>query len=456
VQSKKIFTFSKIVFVLVIFDLFGLAAQTMPVQSFRQEAAKAGESDLQGVPAGLVAEEWGQITRAITLDFEQQAYLKASNAQDGDWFGFSVAISGDTLVVGAMFEDSSAGAAYVFTRSGTAWTQQDYLKASTSGASDYFGWAVAISGDTLVVGAHQEDSSATDAGAAYVFTRSGSTWTQQGNALKASNAGAGDKFGFSVAISGDTIAVGAPFEDSSDGSNEADNNATEAGAAYVFTRSGTAWTQQDYLKASTPGASDYFGFSVAISGDTLVVGAPYEDSSAGAAYVYVPNGSGWDQEAYLKASSPGAGNYFGESVAISGDTVVVGAYGEDSSAGAAYVFVPNGSGWDQERLTAANAEVDDYFGESVAISGDTVVVGASYEDSGVGAAYVFVRSESTWAQQGEGLTASNAGADDYFGDSVAISGDTLVVGAWGKDSIVGAAYVFEKEIFYYIFPFFTR
>jgi len=446
-----------------------------------------------------------------TLALAQQAYLKASNTGLGDELGYSVAISGDALVVGAYREDSSAtgingdqadnsaadsGAVYVFTRSGDTWSQQAYLKASNTEADDWFGWSVAISGDTLVVGAPREgsnatgingdqaDNSADGSGAAYVFTRSGGTWSQQAY-LKASNTGAGDEFGHSVAISGDTLVVGARGEDSiATGVNgdQADTSAGNFGAAYVFTRSGSTWSQQAYLKASNTGASDDFGWSVAISGDTLVVGAHREDSSAtgvdgnqadnnalnsGAAYVFTRSGSTWSQQAYLKASNTGEFDGFASSVAISGDTLVVGAFGEGSgatgvngdqaddsaeSSGAAYVFTRSGSTWSQQAyLKASNnsaVSATFTFGSSVAISGDTLVVGAPGEGSSAtgingdqadtsagnsGAAYVFTRSGSTWSQQAY-LKASNTGAIDRFGESVAFSGDTLVVGAHGEGS----------------------
>jgi hypothetical protein len=437
----------------------------------------------------------------ITIDpIAQQAYLKASNTGAGDQFGYSVAISGDTVVVGAWNEDSNAtgvngtqsdnsasaaGAAYVFVRSSGTWTQQAYLKASNTGAGDNFGYSVAISGDTVVVGAQNEasnatgvngtqsDNSASAAGAAYVFVRSSGLWTQQAY-LKASNTGAGDNFGYSVAISGDTVVAGAYFE----GSNatgvtgsQSDNSATRAGAAYVFVRSSGTWSQQAYLKASNTEANDFFGRSVSISGDTVVVGANRESSNAtgvngtesnnsaassGAAYVSVRSSGTWSQQAYLKASNAEAYDQLGWSVAISGDTVVVGALGEAgdatggqsnnsaSYAGAAYVFVRSSGTWTQQAyLKASNAEANDYFSYSVAISGDTVVAGAYQEASNAtgvngtqsdnstfvaGAAYVFVRSSGTWPQQAY-LKASNTGEFDYFGQSVAISGDTVVVGA---------------------------
>ena len=466
------------------------------------------------------------------VTWSQQAYLKASQVSASDTFGRSVAVSGDTMVVGAPFEDSStpgindtadesassAGAAYVFVRSGVTWSQQAYLKASQVTANDQFGVSVAVSGDTVVVGAPQEDSSSTsingtpnesapNAGAAYVFVRSGVAWSQQAY-LKPSleslgYAGADDQFGNSVAVSGDTVVVGADREDSSTpGINSTpDELATSAGAAYVFVRSGVTWSQQAYLKASQVSAADQFGISVAVSGDTVVVGALNEDSStpgingtpnegatnAGAAYVFVRNSGTWSQQAYLKASQVTEYDWFGRSVAVSGDMVVVGAIGEDSSAtginstpneaasdaGAAYVFVRSGVTWTQQAyLKAGQVSAADYFGYSVAVSGDTVIAGAPYENSSTtginstpnesapdsGAAYVFVRSGGTWTQQAY-LKAHQVTGDDEFGNSVAVSGDTVVVGATGENSSTsginstpnegtssaGAAYVFVRN-----------
>jgi hypothetical protein len=297
----------------------------------------------------------------------------------------------------------SAGAAYVFVRSGTDWSQQAYLKASNTGAFDLFGWSVALVGDTAVVGAVGEDSNATGvnsdqgdnsashAGAVYVFVRSGTDWSQQAY-LKASGTDASDEFGSSVAVSGDTVVVGAYGEDSNAtgvNSDQSDNSTPEAGAAYVFVRSGADWSQQAYLKASNTEAYDYFGSSVAVSGDTVVVGTPYEDSSAagvngdqadnsatnaGAAYVFVRSGATWSQHAYLKASSADAGDEFGSGVAVSGDTMVMGAPYEDSNAtgvngdqadnsvsgaGAMYAFVPSTpTPTPTETLTPTNTPTD--------------------------------------------------------------------------------------------------
>ena len=448
----------------------------------------------------------GSTTAAST--WSAQAYVKAADAGTNARFGTRVAIAGDTMVVGVSEADSSAGAAYVFVRNGTSWSQQAYLQAPNTEANDKFGSSVAISGDTIVVGAEAEDSSETSvtngptasadnsangAGAAYVFVRSGTSWSHQAY-LKAPNAQASDRFGLNVAISGDTIVVAATDEDSNETSitngptASADNSASAAGAAYVFVRSGTSWSQQAYLKAANAEANDRFGFGVDISGDTIVVSTRDEDSnetaitngptasadnsasSAGAAYVFVRSGTNWSQQAYLKASNAEASDRFGNSVAISGDTIVVAAFNEKSAqttitngpsasadnaafnAGATYVFVRSGTSWSQQAyLKAPNAEANDAFGMSVAISGNTIAVGAHLEDSNqttitngstassdnsasaAGATYVFVRNVSSWSHQAY-LKAPNAEADDNFGTSVAISGDTVVVGANLEDS----------------------
>ena len=327
-------TSKKLGFILVALMLAIASVGSVGAISAPGQTAEANNATIQ-IPVGLPLEEWEQIfTLLPDTSISQQAYLKASNTEMGDYFGNSVAISGDTVVVGAHDEDSSAtgvngdetdnsaynsGAAYVFTRMGHNWSQQAYLKASNTDTEveDYFGYSVAISGDTIVVGAFREasnatgvdgdgnDNSASASGAAYVFTRSGDTWSQQAY-LKASNTGADDYFGISVAISGDTIVVGAAGEASNatgvDGDGS-DNSADFSGAAYVFTRSGSTWSQQAYLKASNARADDWFGHYIAIGGSTIVVGAPYENSAAtgvdgdqehnaapnaGATYVFAP------------------------------------------------------------------------------------------------------------------------------------------------------------------------
>ena len=292
-----------------------------------------------------------------------------------------------------------------------------------------------------------------------------------------------DLFGYSVSLSGDTLAVGAVGEASNTtgvNGSQSDNSASWSGAVYIFTRSGTTWSQQAYLKASNTGAGDRFGHSVSLSGDTLAVGAPNEDSigtgvngdqsdstltiMSGAVYVFTRSGTTWSQQAYLKASNTGAGDSFGDSVSLLGDTLAVGAGGENSNAtgmngnqsdysasesGAVYVFTRSGTTWSQQAyLKASNTGAGDGFGDSVSLSGDTLAVGARYEDSSAtgvngsqsddsardsGAVYVFTRNGTTWSQQAY-LKASNTERGDSFGYSVSLSGDTLAVGARGEAS----------------------
>ncbi len=420
---------------------------------------------LMSGPAGFGPEP--QSAEAALLDEVKK--LLASDAQGGDQLGISVGVSGDTAVVGAHWEDAGggdAGAAYVFQRGhGGAdnWGEVKKLTASDAQTGDWFGISVAVSGDTIVVGAWREDAGGTDVGAAYVFGRDqGGTdnWGQV-KKLTASDAQAGDNFGISVAVDGDTAVVGAWLEDA---------GGTDAGAAYVFGRDqgGTDnWGQVKKLTASDAEAGDNFGWSVAVDGDTIVVGAFLEDAGgtdAGAAYVFGRDEGGagnWGQVKKLTASDAQAGDEFGRSVAVSGDTAVVGAIFQDaggSDAGAVYLFGRDEGGagnWGEvKKLTASDAQANDQFGVSVAVSGDTAVVGAHHEDAGgsnAGAAYVFGRDEGGADNWGEvkKLTASDAQAGDEFGVSVAVSGDTTVVGAKLEGAggfWAGAAYVFGPTV----------
>jgi predicted porin len=381
------------------------------------------------------------ISRESANEFAQQAYIKASNTGQSDRFGFSVALSGNTLAVGAPGEKSSAtgidgnqdnnsltdaGAVYVFTRNNSQWSQQAYLKASNTGNDDRFGSSIALFNNTLAVGApgekssatgidgNQDNNSLTDAGAVYVFTRNNSQWGQQAY-LKASNTDNDDRFGSSIALFDSTLAVGAPGEDSNaagiDG-NQDNNSLSDSGAVYVFTRNDSQWSQQAYVKASNTGNEDRFGSSIALFNSTLAVGAPGEDSNAsgidgnqgnnslndaGAGYLFTRNNSQWSQQAYVKASNTGNNDRFGSSIALFDSSLAVGAPGEDS----------NTTGIDADQ---GNNSLTD-----------------------AGAVYVFTRNNSQWSQQAY-IKASNTGDSDLFGTSVALCDDTLAVGATGEDS----------------------
>ena len=491
-------------------------------------------------------------------------YIKASNAGEDDHLsagdnvnGVELALSrdGNTMVAGARREASAAsgingnqadnsaadsGAAYVFTRSGGTWVQQAYLKASNAQAGDGFGFAVAVSGDgnTVAVSANFEDSAATgingdqgsnaaqNSGAVYLFTRTGTAWVQQAY-IKASNTDADDRFGYSLALSddGNTLASGATNEDSVSAGmngNQADNSAAQAGAAYVFTRGGGNWSQQAYIKPSNTQGGDLFGFCLTLNGeaDTLAVCGYDEDSAAegidgdqasnavggsGAAYVFARAGNAWVQQAYVKASNTVLQGAFGSAIALSGDgnTLTVCAADEDGqnpgfgaepwqadrkpeertrvaedSAGAVYLYTRSGGRWSfQSYIKSSNIRANDYFGLRLALNRDGTVLaaGAPQQPGGgrginpnqadfsapeSGAVYVFTRTAGRWSQSAY-VKAPNAEEYDLFGSGVALSGDgrTLAVGAAGEDSAAtgvggnqadnsmrdsGAVYVFTR------------
>jgi hypothetical protein len=406
-------------------------------------------------------------------------FLKASNTDPGDSFGFALAMSadGETLAVGAYQEASSApgvdgdqtsnaaaaaGAVYVYAYDGTTWAQQAYLKASNPDAMDQFGRSLALSADgsALAVGADGEASPATGvggiqttntaaaAGAVYVFARTDTTWAQTAY-VKASNTGADDQFGYALALSGDghTLAVGAPLEDgSSPGINGTSNElASSAGAVYVYTLGPTTWAQQAYIKASNPGANDRFGNAVALSSDgsTLAVAAPFEDSStkgvgttpdelatdSGAAYVFARAGMIWAQTAYVKASNTDANDRFGAAVALTPDanTLVVGADGDDSNStvapddnsatdsGAVHVFAHGGATWAEAAYIKAMTPGAG-DGFGLAVAiGSSLVIGAPNEANATGGAFIYNLTGAFTRH----LTASNAAAGDKFGTAVA-------------------------------------
>jgi hypothetical protein len=370
------------------------------------------------------------------------AELVGSDTVAGDWFGSSVAASGSTIVVGAAFHASNAGRAYVFTRTAAGWRQTAELKGSDTVANDYFGSSVGVSGSTIVVGAEDH---ASFAGAAYVFTRTATGWRQTaelkasgtyelGNSVAVSGTtivvGGGmdgqcsshayvftktaagwrqaaelkaslydcalDYFGSSVAVSGTTVLVGAPY-------------AAGTGEAYVFTRTAAGWQRTAELTGSGTVDDDAFGISVALSGTTAVVGAYFHASAAGRAYVFTRTAAGWHQTAELKGSGTVANDFFGGSVAVSGTTIVVGR--EDPA-------------W----------QTLDPAGPVVPPPGDTTPA--------PGRAYVFTRTSAGWHQAAEPLGADTA-AGDAFGISVAVAGTTIVVGAPQHASAAGRAYVFR-------------
>jgi hypothetical protein len=318
--------------------------------------------------------------------------ITASDGAADDYFGISVAISGDYAIVGATGDGdagSRSGSAYIFKRDGTAWTEQAKITASDGAADDRFGYSVAISGDYAVVGAHADNDAGSRSGSAYIFKLDGTTWTEEAK-ITASDGAADDWFGVSVAISGDCAVVGA-YKDNDAGEN--------SGSAYIFKRDGTVWTEQAKITASDGAAYDRFGLSVAISGDYAVVGAYLDNDAgynSGSSYIFKRDGTAWTQEAKITASDGAALDRFGASVAISCDYTVVGAYWDDdagSDSGSAYIFKRDGTAWtEQAKITASDGAADDGFGYRVAISGDCAIVGAHWDDDAgtdSGSAYIY-------------------------------------------------------------------
>jgi len=407
-----------------------------------------------------------------------EAKLTASDAQIADYFGIDVDINANATyaISTAYLEDggsgdpiNQAGAGYVYTRSGSTWTEQAKLVASDAEAVDRLGYRGAISSDGtyVIIGAYLRSNPLNDAGAAYIFKRTGTSWSQEAK-LTASDAQVVDQFGISVDINsnGAYAISGARHEDGGTGDPR-----SEEGAAYVYTRSGSTWTEQAILRPSDGVSSAYFGHSVAMTdnADYVIVGA----YGYNAAYVYTRSGSTWTQQAKLVGSDVVSGDQFGHSVSINANgtyAVVSTRYksgGPSDSvqyAGAAYVFKRSGSTWTQQaKLTASDADYEDYFGDKVSINSDgtRIVVGCALEDGGdgdplsnAGAIYVFARTEEVyWVEQAK-ITSSDLQAEDRFGSSVSINDDGtyIIAGAYFEDggsgdplSAAGAAYVFNAQ-----------
>ncbi len=381
---------------------------------------------------------------AVTTEDQQ---LLGPNRGDDDFFGADVSVDGDTMVIGAnragAGSSSFAGAAYVFVRVDGQWLWEQTITSPTPADGDLFGNTVDIDGDTIVVGAANEGVQRS--GAAYVFVRSDGGWNQQSR-LALSGGNPFDGFGTSTAIDGDTIVVGAVRGEGRNGDD---------GAAYVFTRTAQTWAGQAVITASDGGSGDRFGERVSIDDGTIVVGSPRAQDS-GATYVFVGSGDSWSEQAILQAASTDEDDEFGDAVAIDGDTIVVGANRAEgngiSLSGAAYVFTRVGTVWsEQEILVGSDTYTGDFFGASVAIDGDQIVVGSTFGDSArstAGSAYVYARSGLRWTEQ-QILGSSSPTISDRFGAAVDLDVGTVVVGAPSVDidnlTDVGTALTFQLD-----------
>ncbi len=387
---------------------------------------------------------------AFTLTFavdwttaSQQQKVQASDAASTGNFGRSVSVSDNTASI------LGIDGTYIFNRSGTTWSQQQKIQPSdhSTNKGPWGMYETDLDGETCVIGYKGGTETSlphSKTGTAYVFTRSGTTWTQQ-QKLFNPNGLQYDYFGENMQLDGDNLIVSAHYEP-----HNTNSSWHNAGAVYIWTRSGTTWTQQQRLTASDKSGSDYFGAAVAIDGDTCVIGANGEDteaSNAGAAYVFTRSGTTWSQQQKLVASDAAVGDNFGTAIGISGDTVVVGANSENGGAGSVYVFTRSGTTWtQQQKLTGSDATASsDYFGKNVRIFEDTIMVTATGHTtfSAKGAAYIFTRSGTTWTQV-KRLEASDGAQNDY-NDEIDFSGGTIVMGANGSNttaSDAGAGYFF--------------
>ncbi len=458
----------------------------------------------------IIEAEDSDATYPLTIDplFFMQQKLTAADGTASDYLGYAVALSGDTALVGAPYDDETGmeqGSAYVFVRNGATWTQQARLTAQDRSSFDYFGWAVALDGDTALVGAvYGPGSVHPEQGAVYVFVRGGTTWSQQAR-LNAGDGQAGAQFGAALALDGQTALIGAP-------THQISSSLGKTGAAYVFVRNGAAWTQQARLSSNDGEADDQFGAAVALDDDTALIGAPADNvgtnANQGSAYLFTRNGvlwgtpqkfngsngeandsfgnavalsgetaligayqryaddigivyaferraTGWTETNTIGSIRRGAGAHFGVSVALSGDTAVIGAsrglFAPGADQRSAYVFVRNGNWVEVRQFGPELGSANDGFGYAVALDGDTVLVGAYRGDANAtdqGAAYAFVLHDGRYVEEQQ-LTAHDGGGNDRFGAAVALSGDTLAVGApnntIGANSNQGSVYVFTRS-----------
>ena len=362
----------------------------------------------------------------------------ASDSANGDYFGNSVSINGDYAIIGSYLDDIGSnidqGSAYIFRRTGGAWIQEAKLIASDGSYGDYFGFSVSISGDYAIVGAYHDDTATrSDQGSAYIFQRSGTVWIQQVK-LWANDGASGDNFGRSVAITNDFAVVGSPLDGV--GSN------FYQGSIYIFPNQ-SGWGNGIKMTAPDGTSSDIFGFSVAASGINIVAGAIGDESRKGAVYVFYNDGlEDWYFMTKLTASDGVADDEFGYSLSIDGNYIIAGAPSKDSPGilnhGAAYVFIQNNSIWTQlQVLRAADKAAEDKFGNSVSINGDYIIVGANEDDkyreiigisSDEGSAFLYKKNNGFWSILRK-IELNNGNFFNKFGSSVSIYGSEIIIGS---------------------------
>lgn len=370
-----------------------------------------------------------------------------------DGFGWSVSLEPTRAVIGSYLDDhsaSNAGSAYVFDFDGQNWSQTQKLTALDAGISDQFGSAVSLFGNRVVIGAHLHDDQGDDSGAVYVFDFDGVSW-QQTHKLTANDAAAFDEFGLAVALDGDRVIVGAPFDD---------DHGSNSGSSYVFEFDGLNWHQAQKLTAFNGLAGDNFGHSIGLSGDRVLIGAFKDNdhgSNAGAAYVFGRNGAVWLEQQKLTAVDGAAFDQFGFALSLFGDRALIGASLDDDngeSSGSAYLFEFNGTSWQQsQKLLATDGAAFNEFGRSVSLYGDRAIIGAHLDDeigTNAGSVYVYDFDGVTWGQS-QKLAAQDVTTFDNFGQAVSVFADQVLIGMPGDDdngSQSGSAYVFAIDLIF--------
>ncbi|MCW8093082.1 FG-GAP repeat protein [Alteromonas sp. ASW11-130] len=379
---------------------------------------------------------------------EQQKIL-ASDGKAGDQFGYSVAIDRTLALIGAHKADAinikDSGAAYVYSLGSEGWEQQAKLVAEPAFANDTLGGNVALKNRMAMLGVIRRDDKGDDAGAVFTYELEANSWSQK-QILTALDAKPGDAFGQSIALAQKFLVIGAPHSDSP---------GKDAGSAYVYTRDKNTWQFQDKLTAKDGAAGDLFGISVAIDGNTILVGADLNDEkaeNAGAVYVYVFDGKQWKPQAKLMAEDGANTDIFGVRVALFGDTALISARRDDIQevgvdAGSAYIFERINDKWKQtQKLIAPDGEADDRFGRGVALNNETAVISAMHHDANgadTGALYVFKKQQGQWLFTSK-VVASDGTTEDRFGWNVALSGKTAIIASPFRDdngNASGAAYI---------------
>lgn len=391
----------------------------------------------------------GSLVGAVLPDNQLQSQIKellASDSSPHDNYGIIVTLSGDTAVIGIPFDNSrsfNAGSAYIYTRHKGAWIQQQHLTAKDSAPGDQFGWSIALQGNTVLIGSRLDDDKGFNSGSVYVYTRHAGLWIEQ-QKLTAIDGSANDQYGLTLSLADNTAVIGAPFDD---------DNGFDSGSAYIYTLKAEEWTLQQKLTATDAASGDQYGWSVALDGNSALIGARFDDDkgfNSGSAYLYSLDAEAWLLKQKLTAADGSDNDQFSWSVALDNNTAVIGARFDDDmgiNSGSAYVFTRSGDSWGlQEKLTASDGAPGNQYSWSIALQGDTVIIGNPFDDNKYrlsGSTYVYTRNVDLWSEI-QKMTASKELLGDRYGISVALEGNTMLVGAclnYEKGWLAGSPYV---------------